>query len=67
MPNPKTFECTIELGCTNPVREAETVDFEREVAMYMEFVENLVDEYNGICGEFFTITSSMIKNIKEVG
>jgi hypothetical protein len=40
----KTFECTIELGCTNPVREAETVE---------EFVDNLVDEYNGICGEFF--------------
>jgi hypothetical protein len=54
----KTFECTIELGCTNPVREAETVE---------EFVENLVDEYNGICGEFFTITSSMIQNIEEVG
>ena len=58
MSKPKTFECTIELGCTNPVREAETVE---------EFVDNLVDEYNGICGELFTITSSMIQNIKEVG
>lgn len=47
----RTFECTIELGCTNPVREAETVE---------EFVDNLVDEYNGICGELFKITSSMI-------
>ena len=54
----RTFECTIELGCTNPVREAETVE---------EFVDNPVDEYNGICGELFTITSSMIKNIEEVG
>lgn len=54
----RTFECTIELGCTNPVREAETVE---------EFVDNLVDEYNGICGELFTITSSMIQNIEEVG
>ena len=34
---------TIELGCTNPCsRGAETVE---------EFVDNLVDEYNGICGE----------------
>jgi len=53
-----TFECTIELGCINPVREAETVE---------EFVDNLVDEYNGICGELFTITSSMITDIREVG
>ena len=58
MSNSKTFECKIELGCTNPVREAETVE---------EFVDNLVDEYNGICGELFTITSSMITDIREVG
>ena len=57
MSKPKTFECTIELGCTNPVREAETVE---------EFVENLVDEYNRICGELFKVTSSMIKDIREV-
>jgi hypothetical protein len=54
----KTFECTIELGCTNPVREAETIE---------EFVDNLVDEYNGICGELFKVTSSMITDIREVG
>ena len=55
--NLKSFECTIELGCTNPVREAETIE---------EFVDNLVDEYNGICGELFKVDHSMIKDIREV-
>lgn len=52
----KTFECIIELGTVNPVRQANNKE---------EFVREIVKEYNATCGYLFKINQTHIKDIKE--
>jgi len=52
----KTFECTIELGTVNPVRQANNKE---------EFVREIVKEYNATCGYLFKINQTDIKDIVE--
>jgi hypothetical protein len=52
----KTFECIIELGTVNPVRQANNKE---------EFVRELVKEYNATCGDLFHIDQTHIKDITE--
>ena len=52
----KTFECIIELGTVNPVRQANDKQ---------EFVRELVEEYNATCGYLFKINQTHIKDITE--
>ena len=52
----KTFECTIELGTVNPVRQANNKE---------EFVREIVKEYNATCGYLFKINQTHIKDITE--
>ena len=52
----KTFECIIELGTVNPVRQANNKE---------EFVREIVKEYNATCGYLFKIDRTHIKDITE--
>tara|TARA_R100001460_G_C3538328_1_gene174241 strand:+ start:1200 stop:1373 length:174 start_codon:yes stop_codon:yes gene_type:complete len=52
----KTFECIIELGTVNPVRQANNKE---------EFVRELVKEYNATCSYLFKIDQTQIRDIKE--
>ena len=48
-----TYECVIELKL-NPVRQAPSKE---------EFIANLLDEYNGECGDLFDISEADITDI----
>jgi len=52
----KTFECIIELGTVNPVRQANNKE---------EFVREIVKEYNATCGYLFKIDRTHNKDITE--
>jgi len=52
----KTFECIIELGTVNPVRQANNKE---------EFVREIVKEYNATCGYLFKINQTHSKDITE--
>ena len=52
----KTFECIIELGTVNPVRQANDKE---------EFVREIVKEYNATRGYLFKINQTDIKDIVE--
>jgi len=53
----KTYECKITIT-VNPVREANSKE---------EFIENLLEEYNNICWELFTVYKEDITGITEDG
>lgn len=48
------YECTVKLGETNPVRYCESKE---------EFIEEILDEYNGAGAGLFEIERSDICNI----